>query len=38
MPFRLRWIGQDKEADRLLLNLAACGPSEIVPMEPLDTD
>ena len=32
---KLRWIGQDDEADRLL---AECGPSEIFPMEPMETD
>jgi hypothetical protein len=31
----LRWIGQDDEADRLLLDLAAGRSSEIWPMGPL---
>jgi len=35
---KLRWIGQDEEADRLLLDLAGCGPSEIFPMAPMETD
>jgi hypothetical protein len=35
---KLRWIRQDEEADRLLLDLAGCGPSEIFPMGPMETD
>jgi len=35
---RLRWIGQEEEIDKLLLDLEASGSSEIWPMEPLETD
>lgn len=35
---KLRWTGQQDEADRLLVRLSDCGPSEISPMGPLETD
>lgn len=35
---KLHWIGQEDDADRLMLDLATYGPSEIFPMEPLETD
>jgi hypothetical protein len=35
---KLRWTGQEDEAERLLVRLSDCGPSEICPMDPLETD
>ena len=35
---KLRWTGQEDEADRLLVRLTDCDPSEISPMGPLETD
>ena len=35
---KLRWTGQEEEADKLLRRLSDCGPSEICPMAPLETD
>jgi hypothetical protein len=35
---KLRWIGKEKEAERLLHDLGALQPSEIVPIDASDTD
>jgi hypothetical protein len=32
------WIGEEGEADRLLLDFTTLGPSEIFPIEPMETD
>ena len=35
---KLRWIGREKDAERLLRDLGALEPSEIVPMDAPETD
>lgn len=35
---KLRWIGKEKEATRLLHDLGALEPSETVPMDVRETD
>jgi len=35
---KLHWLGHEDQADTLMLDLATHGPSEIFPMEPLETD
>lgn len=35
---KLRWIGREKDAERLLSDLGALEPSEIVPMDAPETD